>query len=85
VEDRVQRLCEGIRSYLASHPLAADTPTGIRQWWLAGLGCGATDGEVKDALERLVAGREMRLTVLADGLVLYSGVSQKGDGECLHP
>ena len=85
MEERVGRLCEAIRRYLASHPLAADTPTGIRQWWLGGADEDATDGELEDALDRLVAAREMRLTVLADGLVLYSGASPEGDGECLYP
>lgn len=71
-EERISQIGVEIRRYLAAHPQAADSATGIGQWWLAGLGFEATPMEVMCALEAMVARRELGVATLADGARLYS-------------
>ena len=45
---------ERILQYLNEHPDAADTPDGIRQWWLQREGEGGSAADVEAVLDRLV-------------------------------
>ncbi len=68
--NRVASVMEAIVAYLAAHPAAADTATGIREVWLAGT---ATAGEVEAALEQLVARGTLVARLLPDGSLLFAG------------
>jgi hypothetical protein len=61
-----------LRSYLRERPEAADTPVGIRQWWLPERMRGISMQQLRLALADLVADGEIRRTILPDGTELYS-------------
>lgn len=67
-------------SYLDSHPNAADSLTGIMQWWLPRSLSAPDVAEVKAALDRLVAAGRVRRTLLPDGSELY-GCGERPAGE----
>jgi hypothetical protein len=71
-EERISQIGVEIRRYLAAHPQAADSATGIGQWWLAGLKFEATPMDVQRALEVMVERGELSVATLADGARLYS-------------
>lgn len=60
-----------ILRYLEQHPEAKDTVKGIASWWLTGRGGRVSVGEVKAALERLVAQGKVMAEQHADGQVYY--------------
>jgi hypothetical protein len=67
----VEAVADAIRRYLRDHPNAADTLQGVATWWLAG----HTDIEwltrVREAVELLVKGDELKRRTLRDGTVIY--------------
>jgi hypothetical protein len=60
-----------IERYLTDHPRAADTPEGIRSWWVARQRFGDSVDEVQKALDYLVARRRLASSVLPDGTVIF--------------
>ena len=56
---------------MAKHPDAADSVTGIRQFWLAGR-FAVNDKDVVRALDGLAAAGEIKCFPLADGTYVYS-------------
>ena len=63
---------EAVRRYLRDHPDAADTPVGIRQWWLPEWLRDIPIESLELALEELIAAGEVRSSTLPDGRELYS-------------
>lgn len=61
-----------LRRYLEKYPEAADSPEGIRQWWLAEELRMTPIALLRDALKALVASGEMQFSVLPDGTELYA-------------
>ena len=61
-----------LRRYLEKYPEAADSPEGIRQWWLADELRMTPIEKLRDALLALVALGEMQFSVLPDGTELYA-------------
>ena len=55
--ERVAKVVEAIADYLATHPQAKDTRTGIREWWLPRQYSTVTDEELDAAIEQLVQAR----------------------------
>lgn len=76
--ERVSRLAAAIAEYLAVHPNAADSLTGIQQWWLPGGRVENSVDEVRQAVAMLVEQGTLRCTVLADGTQVY-GRAQPGN------
>jgi len=61
-----------LRRYLEQFPDAADSPEGIRQWWLTEE-LRVTPIEIlRQALKVLVASDEMQFSILPDGTELYA-------------
>jgi hypothetical protein len=65
-------LSDSILRYLARHPDAADTETGILQWWLKGLDPAPTVQQLREALGALVRAGHLTRDRRADGIDLYS-------------
>ncbi|MGH8051468.1 MAG: hypothetical protein ACREPB_12485 [Arenimonas sp.] len=61
-----------LRRYLEKHPEAADSPEGIRQWWLTEELRMTPIGILRAALKALVASGEMQFSILPDGTELYA-------------
>lgn len=61
-----------LRRYLEKYPEAADSPEGIRQWWLAEELRITPIGILREALKALVASGEMQFSILPDGTELYA-------------
>jgi Fe2+ or Zn2+ uptake regulation protein len=61
-----------ILRHVDAHPLAADSASGVAQWWLGPAHEKATREQVERALELLVARRQLRRVTLSDGTTLYS-------------
>lgn len=61
-----------LRRYLEKYPEAADSPEGIRQWWLAEELRMTPVVVLREALKALVASGEMQFSVLPDGTELYA-------------
>lgn len=68
-----------IENYLASHPRAADTPEGIRDWWLAVDRQGESLPDVQAAVDYLVGLKRLSRTTLVDGTVVYARVHGPGE------
>lgn len=65
-------LCASIRRYLATHPGAADSAAGIRQWWLPREQSHVSDAALRAVLDRLVRRGELERRRLPDGEDLYT-------------
>jgi hypothetical protein len=74
-------LHDALRSYLSRFPDAADSPEGIRQWWLTKDLRTAPLVKVREALKDLVASGEMESRILPDGTELYAR-SKATDDDC---
>lgn len=72
-------VCDALRGYLGRHPDAADSPEGIRRWWLPPTLQSVPLDLLLAALDRLVAGGEMQCTQLPDGTCLYAAASERHD------
>ena len=71
-ERRLRAVSDAILHYFEEHPDAADSVTGIEQWWLAGAGVRVEAGELEAALDWLVAHARVRRATLPDGTEVYS-------------
>ena len=61
-----------IRRYLEKYPDAADSPEGIRQWWLTEELRMTPTEKLDQALMLMVISGEMQLNILPDGTELYA-------------
>jgi hypothetical protein len=68
-----------IRRYLASHPDAADSAVGIRDWWLGDAGTEFSAAELSAALDRLVEEGDLARTRLAGGTDLFAARAHPHD------
>jgi hypothetical protein len=68
-----------IERYVTDHPHAADTPEGIRSWWVARQNFGVD--EVQKALDYLVVRRRLSSSVLPDGTVIFRAAHAPNDIE----
>ena len=60
-----------IEQYLEAHPHASDSPTGVRQWWLSGVGEPVTEEVVQRALEQLERSGKIERRQPAHGVAVY--------------
>ena len=67
-----------IERYVKEHPRAADTPEGIRSWWVARHRLDSV-GEVRKALDYLVERRRLSSSVLPDGTVIFRAAPSPDD------
>jgi hypothetical protein len=82
--ERTIAIAEVIDRYVEEHPNAADTPEGVRSWWIARHSPGASIEDVQKALDYLVArGRLARFT-LADGTAVYGRWRSQAEERELH-
>jgi hypothetical protein len=65
-----------IRSYVATHPNAADTLEGVHAWWVGARVPGATSAEVEAACLRLVEAGAIERIELPDGVTLFIAASR---------
>jgi hypothetical protein len=70
------QLQASIRVYLTRYPDAADSPEGIRQWWLTQALQTTSIETLRIALTALVMSGEMQLRILPDGTELYARSTQ---------
>jgi hypothetical protein len=70
-DERIVAVADIIERYVKEHPRAADTPAGIRTWWIERRGRPVSSAVVQQALDLLVAQGRLARTVLADGTVIY--------------
>lgn len=61
-----------LRRYLEKYPEAADSPEGIRQWWLTEELRMTPIENLREALMMMVVTGEMQLSILPDGTELYA-------------
>lgn len=61
-----------LRRYLEKYPEAADSPEGIRQWWLTEELRMTPIENLREALMVMVVSGEMQLSILPDGTELYA-------------
>lgn len=70
-DDAISAIAAEVLAYLDAHPDAADTADGILRWWLSPRHADASDADVEQALERLVAYDAVMRQRMADGRTLY--------------
>lgn len=78
-DPKIVNLGREISAYLLAHPDAADTLTGIMQWWLPRLRYEESIESVRQALALLVAEGVMRRIERRDGSVLYAAADPGRD------
>lgn len=61
-----------ILNHLDAHPLAADSASGVAEWWLGPAHANVTVEQVEQALDSLVGRQLLRRVTLSDGTTLYS-------------
>ncbi|MEC5397604.1 hypothetical protein [Uliginosibacterium sp. H1] len=64
-------VARAIQRYLAEHPGAADSETGIAEWWLPTLGVEASVLVVRGALEQLLAQDRIERINVSGGQVIW--------------
>ncbi len=69
---QLDAIAGAILAHLHTHPLAADSASGVARWWLGPELASVTPDQVERALNALVARRVMRCLALMDGTLLYS-------------
>lgn len=74
---RILMIEDLIASYIATHPQAADTVDGVRDWWVALDLPGATRDEVQAAIDQLVARGTLAKSALPEGTLFYAAVTSK--------
>ena len=70
--ESLDAIAAAILGHLDRHPLAADSASGVAQWWLGPVHARATLEQVEQALDMLVARGQLRRLALSDGTTLYS-------------
>jgi hypothetical protein len=73
--ERIFMIAKVIERYVMEHPLAADTPEGIRSWWIASEYQASLE-DVQMALDHLVESRCLSRVVLNDGTIIYARAGQ---------
>lgn len=76
---RLESLQQALRAYLSRFPDAADSPAGIRQWWLTPEWHAVSLDALREALGELVALGEVELRTLPDGTELYARATTTDD------
>ncbi len=71
-DERTIAIAEAIDRYVSEHPNAADTPEGIRSWWIGRDRALASLEDVQKALDHLVARGRLARVTLADGTTVYT-------------
>jgi len=80
--ERTIEIAEIIERYVMEHPRAADTPEGIRSWWMGRRRYGDSLNDVQVALDYLVGHGRISRTVLPDGTMIYGrALSLNGNGK----
>ena len=74
-QPRVAEIEKVIRHYLLVYPHAVDTERGIREWWVHAASNGYNAGDVRAAIQRLVATGELAERLLPDGLYIYASAA----------
>jgi hypothetical protein len=69
-----------IERYVNDHPRAADTPEGIRGWWVARQRYDESLDDVQNALDYLVELGRLSRVALPDGAVIYARAAPSGNG-----
>jgi len=72
-KDVIGEIESEIEAYLKLHPDAADTVTGIQQWWLAPGTTMRSEQLIETALTRLALRGLAQRDQLPDGTVIYRG------------
>ena len=72
----VTRLEQAIQDYLAAHPNAADSVTGIQRWWLPEELAYVSVALLDAALANLVAHGVLREEHLPDGNIMFAPASK---------
>ena len=73
--ERTLVIAQIIERYVSEHPRAADTATGISQWWVEE--SHGSPADVQQALNYLVEIGRLARIVLADGTMIYSRAGPK--------
>lgn len=74
---RVEQIAAAIESYLSRNPSAADSVTGIAQWWLPAVGMEGAPDEVKQALFLLQARHVVEGVQVGDRQQFWRAVAAK--------
>jgi len=69
--ERTMAIASIIERYVQEHPHAADTPEGIRAFWVSRQRVGDSVDDVRKALDYLVARRRLSSSILPDGQVIF--------------
>jgi hypothetical protein len=68
-----------IERYVNDHPRAADTPEGIRSWWVSHQSYAESLDDVQNALDYLVALGRLSRVALPDGAMIYARAEPSGN------
>ena len=79
--DPVAAVAEEVMAYLRECSAAGDTAQGIWRWWLRDQRDRVDMAIVEQALERLVARRQIGRRVLVSGETFYFGLGESKRGE----
>jgi hypothetical protein len=72
---KIMTIAQEIDRYLAKHPNAADTLTGVTRWWLARQRYDETVEDVQAALEYLETRQTIVRQTNSDGTIIYRSFS----------
>jgi hypothetical protein len=78
--ERTIVIADIIERYVNDHPRAADTPEGIRSWWVSRQRHGESVDDVQNALDYLVALGHLSRVALPDGAMIYARAAPPGNG-----
>lgn len=73
---RVEEIAAAIARYLALNPPAADSTTGIVQWWLPSMGVQSSYEEAEQALALLHTRRAVEIVWVGDHRRLWRGTGR---------
>ncbi len=68
---QISAVMRAVELYLEAHPHASDSLTGVRHWWLSGVGEPVTDDVVQCALEKLEQSGKIERRQPAHGVAVY--------------
>jgi hypothetical protein len=84
-DERTIAIADVIDRYISEHPNAADTPEGVRSWWLGRHRPSASLEDVRKALDHLVERGRLARVTLADGTTVYTRGVARSDAQALQP